>query len=110
MREDIDNWLKSLGIRDFDDLRSDEKGSYFKLLDLAEHSKISLDDVKKSIKDSRTSVEFALASHKLSKNEDLFLKARLKNYILLESLFDRPERAKAMLNQYVKVRKTGGEV
>ena len=105
MIDDINKWLQSLGIRDFDDLRQDEKESYFKLLDLAEKSKITLDDVKKHIHQMRMSVEFALASEKLAKNEDLFLKARLKNYILLESLFERPERAKETLQQYTRTKK-----
>jgi len=104
MLDDIQKYLESLGIKDFDDLRPDEKDSYFKLLDLADKSKITLEDIKTHIKQMRTSVEFALSSEKLNKKEDIFLKARLKNYILLESLLERPERAKEMLNQYTKIR------
>ena len=109
MIDDIQKYLESLGIKDFDDLRPDEKESYFKLLELAEKSKVTLDDFKSHIKKMRVSVEFALATEKLNKDEDKFLKARLKNYILFESLFERPERAKEMLSQYTKVKKSGGE-
>jgi len=104
MLQDIQKYLESLGIKDFDDLRSDEKESYFKLLDLVEKSKITLDDIKKHIHAMRMGVEFSLATEKLNKSEDLYLKARLKNYILLESLFERPERAKEMLIQYTRVK------
>jgi len=105
MFEDIENYLKSLGIRDFDDLRSDEKETYFKMLEIAESSKIDLETVKKHVRDMRMAVEFSLANEKLKKNEDLFLKARLKNYLLLENLFDRPDRARQMLEQYTKVKR-----
>ena len=110
MLDDLQKWLESLGISSFDDLRPDEKDSYFKLLELAESSKITLEDITKHIHEMRMGVEYSLASDKLNSKEDLFLKARLKNYILLEALFDRPERAKQMLKQQTKIRKTGGEV
>ena len=108
MIDKIDEWLKKLGINSFDELdRPGEKDQYFKLLEIAEKGKITLDDVKKHIHSMRQAVEFALATEKLGKNEDLFLKARLKNYILLESLFERPERAKDMIESYTKT-KGGG--
>lgn len=100
MFKQLEEWLNSLGIKDFDELHEDEKKEYLKWLNLAEKSQISLDDIKKHVKEMRMSVEFSLATHKLSKNNDLFLKARLKNYILLENLFERPQRAKDMLEQY----------
>ena len=74
------------------------------MLKMAEASKVTLDDVKTHISQMRISVEFSLATDKLSKERDNRLKARLQNYILLENLFSRPERAKQMLDQYTKVK------
>jgi arsenate reductase-like glutaredoxin family protein len=113
MLNEINNWLKKLGINDFEDLRSDEKETYFKLLELAE-TKITLEDVKKHISEMRLSVEFAITEEEpfiyskmlpfLKRENPKYqrLQARLKNYILLESLFNRPERAKQVLEQYTK--------
>lgn len=117
--KNIDEWLKELGIKDFDDLTSDEKESYFKLLELAEKSKITLEDVKKHVRQMRMSIEFALTDENRFVFSKIFpflrrknprielLQARLKNYILFENLFDRPERAREMLDQYMKVKKVG---
>ena len=98
--EKLDDWLHSLGIKDFDALMPDEKTEYLKWLNLAEKSQVTLEDIKKHIKAMREAVEYALATHKLGKDKDKFLKARLKNYLLMENLFDRPQRAKDMLEQY----------
>jgi hypothetical protein len=112
MLEDIDNWLKTLGIKDFDDLIEDEKKEYFKLLDIAEKSKVTLEDFRSHVKQMRISVEYAITEEPqfvfskpfpfLRRKNPKFiqLQARLKNYILFEALFDRPERAKEMLQQY----------
>jgi hypothetical protein len=98
--QNIDEFLHERGIKDFDDLRPDEKESYFKLLELAESSNITLQDLAYHTKVMRQSVELALATEKLTHDEDLFIKARLKCYLIFESFFDKPERAKKMLEQY----------
>jgi hypothetical protein len=117
MFDDIQKYLESLGIRDFDDLQPDEKETYFKLLDIAEKGKVTLEDFKTHIKQMRLSVELAITDEPQFIFSKIFpfirrknpkfiqLQARLKNYIFFESLFDRPERAKQMLDQYTKVRK-----
>lgn len=105
MLEYLDELLRSRGISDFDELREDEKEAYKKMLEIAESSVVNLEDIKKHVKAMRESVELALATEKLSEKEDIFLKARLKNYLFLENLFNRPERARYMLEQYGKVKK-----
>ncbi len=100
MLDYLDNLLKSRGIKDYDDLSSDEKAEYFKMLEIAESATITLEDVKTHIKAMKDAVEFALANEKITKNEDLFLKARLKNYLFFENVLNKPERARHMLAQY----------
>lgn len=102
MLDFLDELLKRRGINDFDELREDEKQEYFKLLEIAEKSVVTLEDVKKHIKAMMDAVQFALATEKLSKEEDLMLKARLKNYLFFDNLLNRPERARYMLEQYGK--------
>lgn len=97
--------LEAAGIKDFDELRDFEKADYFRLLEISEAGKITLEDVKASIKRMREGLEFALATEDLSERKDLFLKARLKCYILLESVFDKPERARQILEQYKRLAK-----
>ena len=106
MDEKVQEVLEAAGIKDFDELSDIEKQSYFKMLEIAQSGKITLDDFIKHIRKMQETVEFALATENLTQRQDLFLKARLKNYIIMESFFDRPERAKEMLEQYKKLAST----
>lgn len=104
MAEDpVQEVLEAAGIKDFDELTSVEKESYFKMLEIAESSEITLEDFKTTVKRMRESVSLALAVEELPPAKDLFLKARLKCYILFEAFFDKPERAKEILGQYKKI-------
>lgn len=94
--------MTSAGIKDFDELTEVEKDSYLKMLEIAELGKVTLEDFKKHVKRMRESVEYSVATDELTKNKDLFLKARLKCYILMEAFFEKPERASEMLEQYGK--------
>lgn len=63
---------------------------------------LTIDDIKKHIGQMKVSVERELSDPNLDKNKDLFLKARLKNYLLLEALFAQTEKARAELDNYLK--------
>ena len=48
------------------------------------------------------SVEQELCEHELPRTKDIFLKARLKNYILLSDFLTTPDKAKKSLEQYLQ--------
>lgn len=107
----MDEFLQQLGIKDFDELTSVERETYLKMLDIEQASQISLEDWKKAIKSMRQAVEFELVKTEMYTYSFIFrrvnphfvdLKARLQNLLLFESFFEKPERAKALLEQYKK--------
>ena len=109
MNFDMESWLQELGIKDYDELTSVERETYEKMLEIAQSSQISLEDYKGYVKGMRESVENELASiedfiyvfiFKRVNPKQVLLKARLKNYLLMESFFDRPERARKLLDSY----------
>jgi hypothetical protein len=104
-QDPVQEVLEAAGIKDFDELTTIEKETYFKLLEIAESGKISLEDFKTNIPKMRESVEYVLAVEDLAPKRDMFLKARLKNYILFEAFLNKPERAREMLEQYKKIAK-----
>jgi hypothetical protein len=105
MDKEVQEVLTSAGIKDFDELTAVEKESYFKLLEVAESGKITLEDFQKNVKKMRESIDYALAVEDLGVTKDIFLKARLKCYIIFEAFFEKPERAREMLEQYKKLAK-----
>lgn len=105
MEEELKKILERSGIKDFDSLTDVERETYFKMLEVAESGKITLEDWQKNVKKMRESVDYSLATDDLSPVKDLFLKARLRCYLLMEAFFEKPERAKEMLQQYGRTAK-----
>ena len=62
-------------------------------------SVVTVESIKTYIKTMRDAVETELAVTGLNSKQDTFLKARLRNYMLLEAFLSTPERAKKALEQ-----------
>ena len=94
--------LKSEGVRDYDDLSDVEKTTYREMLEFQSSQQLTIEDYKKHIHAMRQSIEYSLASLPNSDEKNTLYKARLLNYLMLEAMFERPERAREMLKQYGK--------
>lgn len=99
--EDI---LELLGIRkqypevkDYDDLSTDEQDTYRVLLDQVESAQLNVEDIKKHIRTMRQSIEVEVARMETTNPNFEMYRARQYVYVLLESVFDRPEKARDML-------------
>lgn len=93
--------LQSFGIKDYDSLTSAEQETLRGWVDKVEKSVITLEDVKQGVSVMRQSIESELVNYENNGRKDLFIKARLKNLILIETILTRPERARAALDSYL---------
>ena len=93
--------LENFGIKDFDQLNSLEQDTLKSWVDKVEQATITLEDIKNGITVMRQAIETELVNYKNDFQKDLYLKARLKNMILIETILIRPERARAALNSYI---------
>jgi hypothetical protein len=82
-------------------LNNAEKETYFKMLEEVQKAQMSPEKLRIYILDLKTAVEQELVKVDLTSDQDLFLKARLKNYILLEAFLSSPERAKQALEEMI---------
>ena len=99
---DILEEIKSrLGLS-FDELKYAERETVMGWMNDLDKQKVTPETILSYIVSLRRAVDNELATHNLSKNQDLFLKARLKNLILLEGFMKGPEEAKKALENYVK--------
>lgn len=80
-----------------DELNAVEKETYFLMLQEVQKSQLSLDKFRDYIIAMRDAVEEELCKTDISDKDDIMLKARLKNYRLIESFLLSPERAKKQL-------------
>lgn len=82
-------------------LTADEKQTYFTMINAVRESQLSVEKLRDYIIQMRSAVEQELIKTELSNNQDIFLKARLKNYMLLESFLISPEKAKKAYDDMV---------
>lgn len=94
----VDQWLEKKGLK-FEELTVDERTTYTGMLEMLGKSELSLAKLKDYITAMRESVEQELTKTDHNSKQDLFLKARLRNYILLEGFLTGPERARKILEQ-----------
>lgn len=94
----IDSILQKIGLR-YDDLNSDEKETLSTWMVALQQNKVTVGTVSDYIRQMKDSVEKELTMTGLNSKQDLFLKARLRNYILLEAFLTSPEKAKEAIER-----------
>jgi len=92
----IDKLLEKYGVK-HEELKPDELETLNVWLEAIQKSQLTLEKVREYISTMKNSVEDDLTSTKHNSKKDLFLKARLRNYLLLEAFLSTPEKAKKQL-------------
>lgn len=94
----IDQYLEKLGLK-YEDLNSDERSTLSMWMDSLTKNELTMEKVRTYVKAMRDSVEQELTSVAHNSKQDIFLKARLRNYMLFDAFLATPERAKQALEQ-----------
>jgi len=94
----IDEILKKFGLK-YEELKAEEKETLYSWMEALNKSKLTLETVKTYIASMRDAVEQELTKTGHNSKQDLFLKARLRNYMLLEAFLSTPEKAKQALER-----------
>lgn len=102
----IDEILEKKGIK-YEDLKPNERQTFLSMLDQLNKSSLTLPKLKDYITSMRDTVENELVNEPefvrilgifaVPNRNQIYLKARLRNYILLQSFLSTPEKAKAQL-------------
>ena len=98
----LDEIVETLG--GYDKLNSAERETYKQHLKVIEGKTISVGDIKNFVRLMITNIEKVLVDTKENSPESKNLKARLKNFLMLEQYLFSPERAKEALEHYYKER------
>ena len=86
----------------YEDLTEDERNSLLGMVESLQQGNLTVAIISTYIIKMREGVSQELTKPDLNPNQDLFLKARLRNYILLEILLTSPERAKAAVDKAIE--------
>lgn len=98
----FDELLKLAGIESYDSLNPEEKRTFSEWVSKIETNTLTVDDARRYVSQLRAAVAEELATHDLSKEKDLYCKAKLKCYITLEMFLLAPEREKNAIYQQIK--------
>ena len=86
----------------YEDLNQAELETLRNWLDSLSKNELTIPQIRDYIRSMLDSVEQELSQENLSKLKDLFLKARLRNYLLLLAFLESSEKAKKMLENQLK--------
>jgi len=105
----IDEILKKRGVK-YDDLSLGERENLFRMVEVLNKSALTMDRWREFIKHMKEEVEKELVNEpefnrififKVDNRRQIYLKARLKNYLLLEAFLDTPQKAKEAVLQNI---------
>jgi len=97
----IDSILEKFNVK-YDDLSNDERETLNSWIKVLADKKITVELIKENIIAMKMAVEQELCKVGHNNKEDIFMKARLRNYMLLEAFLESPEKAKKALEQSLR--------
>lgn len=100
----MDDLLKMFGVKDltYDQLTPDERATFHAWVDNLKKRTLTLTDIHGYIQQLRDTVENELTKPSLKPRDDIYLKARLRNLMLLDSMLSLPAKAEELLKRQVK--------
>jgi len=96
----IEELLQRTGLK-YEDLNKAERETLDSWMQSLSKNELTLAGVKSYIVSMRDSVEQELTQVGHNSKQDIFLKARLRNYMLLEGFLSTPERAKQAIEKAI---------
>lgn len=98
----IDEILERYDLK-YEDLNKAERDTLMQWMDQLASNKLTLEDVKGYIRKMIFAVQQELTEVGHEEKKDILLKARLKNYMLLEAFLQGPEKAKERLESHLSL-------
>ena len=93
--------LEKAGLK-YEDLNAVEKETLNTWMDALQQGQASVEKIKEYVVSMKEGVEVELSKCDLGSKQDIFLKARLRNYSLLVGFLTSPERAKQQMESAIR--------
>jgi len=94
----LDEILKRFNLK-YEDLSKSEQDTLSGWLVALQNNAVTTEGIRMYFIQMRRGVEEELTKYNLTKEQDLFLKARLRNYMMIEDFLTGPDKAKAALEK-----------
>lgn len=89
----MDELLKRYGLK-YEELNSAERETLNNWMDAMQKGGLSIERIKQYIENMRDAVAVEVSNYENGTRQDLYVKARLRNYTLLLGFLSTPEKAK----------------
>ena len=96
----FDKILERSGLK-YEDLNAGERETLNSWISAMKKGVVTVSKMRSHISSMKDSVEKELTKTDHNTKQDIFLKARLRNYLLLESFLTTPERAREQMEQAI---------
>ncbi len=97
----FDTLLSKFGVK-YEDLNALEKETLTKWVENLSTKQLTVQIIKDHVAELIIAIEKELSAYDLPKEKDLFLKARLKNYLLLQDFLTSPDKAQKHIEESLK--------
>jgi len=106
----MDKVLEKFGLK-YDDLSSAERDTLHSWMQAIQQQNLTIEKVKEYLGSMKETVEIELTKVGHNSKQDLLLKARLRNYMLLDAFLSSPEKAQRALERALQgmIPSKGGE-
>jgi hypothetical protein len=94
----MDEMLQKFGLK-YEDLKAGEREVLSGWMQDLSKNQLTVEKIKAYIERMRDEVEIELTKTEHNSKQDLFLKARLRNYMLLDAFMISPARAKRAIEE-----------
>lgn len=102
----MDDILQRYNLK-YEDLNSAERDQLHQWMEDLQKNELTIAKVRTYIENMRDTVEIELSKVDNGSKQDTLLKARLRNYLLLDAFLTSPEKAKVALDRALKGIKGG---
>ncbi len=102
----IDEILEKFGLR-YEDLNDGEKETLNSWYNAIQQNQLSVEEIRTYVIQMKDAVSLELSVTGISDKQDTLLKARLRNYTLLEAFLTTPEKAKLRMETALSGLKPG---
>lgn len=96
----IDTLLEKVNLK-YDDLTPDEKQTLNTWSEALQKGQLTVERIREYIVSMKQAVESEVTKTDLNSKQDLLLKARLRNYMLLEGFLSTPEKAQEQIENAI---------
>ena len=97
----LENFLKKIGVKGYDELTQEEKAVYQQYQEVLT-KQVTVDDIKSFIKAQIDTILISLSDYDNPAKKDIYLKARLRDMMMIKALLESPDKAKENLKNVIK--------